>query len=200
MDCTGSMGSWINACKTQLIAIVDLISQHFQRTTINLAFVGYHDHCDALPYEVLPFTTDAQATRTFISTKVTASGGGDSPEDICGGLRKALDLKWTAQNRLILLVADAPCHGSIFHDEEDSYPNGDPKGLEPEVLLSEMLEKDIHLFFSEICKSTKKMVSIWKKHYDANTKGLALNRFDLTKQEDFLPSIADAIASVITKI
>jgi len=100
---------------------------------------------------------------------------------------------------MVILVADAPCHGEVFHDEDDQYPSGDPNGLEPEVLLSEMVELGINLFFSEICKKTKKMVGIWKRHFEKNKKGVEMKTFEITKSEDFLPSIADAIASVITR-
>ncbi len=46
MDCTGSMGSWIEACKNELINIVNFITQEQKGTKIRLAFVGYRDHCD----------------------------------------------------------------------------------------------------------------------------------------------------------
>jgi len=99
MDCTGSMSSWIKACKTQLNDIVNLISKHYPHITVNIAFVGYHDIADDPRFEILPFTTDVEKVKHFINENVLARGGGDIPEDVCGGMRKALDLPWTAENR-----------------------------------------------------------------------------------------------------
>lgn len=136
MDCTGSMGTWITTCKNKLQSIVDLITQYYVNVTINISFVGYHDCGDSPLFELLPFTTKVEIVKDFITKNVCARGGADVPEDICGGLRQALNLEWTAENRLIILIADAPCHGTIFHSEGDDYPNGDPNGLEPEVIFN----------------------------------------------------------------
>lgn len=57
------------------------------------------------------------------------------PEDVAGGLKRAIDLSWRSPVRLCILIADAPCHGSIYHTSRDNYPNGCPKNLDPAKLL-----------------------------------------------------------------
>lgn len=47
----------------------------------------------------------------------------------------ACDLSWRNPIRLCILIADAPCHGSIYHGCRDSYPRGCPKGRDPAKLL-----------------------------------------------------------------
>jgi hypothetical protein len=40
-------------------------------------------------------------------------------------------MKWTATAKYAVLIADAPCHGKKYHKEHDTYPEGDPLGLDP---------------------------------------------------------------------
>ena len=41
------------------------------------------------------------------------------------------------------MISDAPCHGKKYHDADDSYPNGCPKGLVLEDLMKEFYTKKI---------------------------------------------------------
>lgn len=50
---------------------------------------------------------------------------------------------WKSEARLLILIADAPCHGSKFHSMADTYPNGDPNGLIIEDLVAEIGRKGI---------------------------------------------------------
>lgn len=61
--------------------------------------------------------------------------GKDVPEDVAGGLQHATQLSWKSPIRLCMLIADAPCHGSMYHSCRDNYPTGCPKGLDPSKLL-----------------------------------------------------------------
>lgn len=64
---------------------------------------------------------------------IKASGGDDAPEDIAGALNRVHQFEWRSRTKLIIHIADAPCHGKKYHEGlEDSYPNGDPEGLVPE--------------------------------------------------------------------
>ena len=46
IDCTGSMGSWIETCKKEIKAIIDCVrNQHFN-IKIRVSIVAYRDHCD----------------------------------------------------------------------------------------------------------------------------------------------------------
>lgn len=95
MDCTGSMGSWIDMCKNKIEEIVDLITKTYSASTqLRLSFVGYRDIKDTPRFSIHPFTTNPSALKTFIQREAVASGGGDFPEDIAGGLKKTLELDW----------------------------------------------------------------------------------------------------------
>lgn len=62
--------------------------------------------------------------------------GDDVPEDVAGGLKLATKLSWTSPTRLCILIADAPCHGRMYHGSmRDRYPDGCPSGLNPSTLM-----------------------------------------------------------------
>jgi len=66
----------------------------------------------------IDFTEDTAAVCAKVNAQ-SASGGGDGPEDICGCFRQAFRLDWQAKARFLILILDAPCHGSEFHSWGD---------------------------------------------------------------------------------
>ncbi|CAF5163184.1 unnamed protein product, partial [Rotaria sp. Silwood1] len=49
---------------------------------------------------------------------ITASGGGDIPEDVLGALDTCLTLNWSKTNaRFIVLITDAPGHGPELNND-----------------------------------------------------------------------------------
>lgn len=50
----------------------------------------------------------------------------------CRCLQKVLDLNWHASTRVLVHLADYPCHGRQYHDytsvEHDAHMDGDPSG------------------------------------------------------------------------
>ena len=67
-------------------------------------------------YDINDFVEEKQMTklRDFIA-RSEAKGGGDCAEDVAGGLKKALDLSWKGDTRIIIHIADAPAHGSEYN-------------------------------------------------------------------------------------
>lgn len=87
LDCTGSMSSWIKAAKQELFNIIDFVMSEHEGAKIFISVVSYRDLCDKEKnLTVLPFTNQKDVALSFIS-KLTAMGGGDTPEDICGGFQ-----------------------------------------------------------------------------------------------------------------
>ena len=59
----------------------------------------------------MDFTSDIDSLVTFID-EVQATGGGDTAEDIAGGLNQDLSMNWREKSaKYAILIADAPCHG-----------------------------------------------------------------------------------------
>ena len=83
-----------------------------------------------------------------------ASGGADAPEDVCGALQCAIkDLTWKedVKARFLVLILDAPCHGTKYHDYRDNYPSGDPHGLDPEDQLRTLRDElGVHVMITEV--------------------------------------------------
>lgn len=119
MDCTDSMDPFVR----QTRAAVDKIfaearqladgstSAGGDRGIVRFAFVGYRDHQGSGPrFEVQDFTEDAGTMKRFVD-RVEAKGGDDWPEDVVGGLLQLRALSWEGSTRVVVHVADAPCHG-----------------------------------------------------------------------------------------
>ena len=116
IDTTASMSGHINAAKEQVKSIVSDINFAFLgEAEVRIAVVGYKDHHDNPNIESLDFTLDVNRVRSFIDG-LRATGGGDTPEDMLGGINKALNCNWRNQTRCIIHIADAPPHGRVNHD------------------------------------------------------------------------------------
>jgi hypothetical protein len=154
------MGAYLTEAKNRAVTMEGELRKNFPYLEMKVAFVGYRDITDSNRFEIMEFTDNSQDLQRFI-TGISPTGGGDTPEDILGGLKKVLDLSWRRPTRLLLHVADAPCHGKQYHDCDDSYPGGDPTGLTPDHLLPLLATQKIEYFFFKINSSTDKMVIIF---------------------------------------
>ena len=173
MDLTGSMGGFLSEAKRNIKKITEEISDHNPGSTIRLSFIGYRDFDnkeDIRKYEIINFTEDIE---NIISTikKYECYGGGDQPEDIAGALNQALKMDWKSSAKYVILVCDAPCHGSKYHDIYiDSFKDGDPAGYQIENLMEKFKSMNITFYCVEINNSTKKMFDIMKKVYNDDEK------------------------------
>ena len=182
MDATCSMGPHIQNAKDTITSIADQVKAAFPGVAVRFAFIAYRDHADQMGgndsnhFEEFDFSDDVPALKTFIGG-VEAIGGGDAPEDIAGGLHKTLALPWCASTRCLILVADAPCHGSKFHSCGGSYPGGDPNGLDPLAQMVLLREKAINFAFYSANSTTDQMGRMFADayrggHYEMEIKKL----------------------------
>ncbi|CAM9496542.1 unnamed protein product [Hapterophycus canaliculatus] len=163
MDCTRSMQSWIDQAKSKLTAIIEQTKKDIANIELRVAFVGYRDYGDKVRYEgPYDFHTEAEMPKLLHKLKnIKAVGGLDVPEDVAGGLNHAVGLSWRSPIRLCILIADAPCHGLIYHGHRDNYPKGCPKGLDPsELLFTLQYELGVDVYFVRITSVTDKMISV----------------------------------------
>ena len=90
VDCTSSMCSWIDRAKKTLIEIINNVKASCDgKLVVRVTFVGYRDHCDSDRFAIKGFTEDLEDVKAFIQS-TSASGGGDTPEDVVGGMRQCL--------------------------------------------------------------------------------------------------------------
>jgi len=177
MDCTSSMGVYIEAAKNSIRDIVKGIRSTNGNLKIRLAVVGYRDLCDGdKRFEVLDFTADTSIFENFI-TNLQAIGGGDAPEDMAGGIQKVNELSWSQPTRVVYLIADAPCHGTEFSvGLGDTYPSGTP-GIniveELEKLTSPIEGGSTTLTFGRITSITDTMI------HNIQKQGITVDVVDL---------------------
>jgi len=207
MDCTGSMGGEIAAAKDSILKIAELLQSEVERQSgscaqLRLACVAYRDHCDGrnrlqgIGFEG-PDEAGHAKVRDFIA-KQHASGGGDMPEDVFGGMDMALDFEWQSKIRLMLLVADAPCHGELYHDQElnDSLPKGNPFGLTHEGIMSRMSQRDISLLFLGIGDASDRMVDFFER---CHQKGPVTRMMMDRNCKDYSKAFEERVGSAIVR-
>ncbi|OAA57623.1 MHCK/EF2 kinase [Niveomyces insectorum RCEF 264] len=172
IDTTGSMGSYIEAAKNQIRSIVNDIGIAFlNEAEVRMAVVGYKDHSDSPNIQFLDFTTSSSQVRSFLDT-LSATGGADAPEDVLGGIWRALNANWRHRTRCIIHIADAPPHGRDLHDlgvRADYYPNpgSEPHGLTYKPLLSRMVNLHINYVLLQINGCTDRMAFAFLETYAA---------------------------------
>lgn len=110
LDTTGSMSEEISAVKTTIQKVAKSFSD--DQTEVRIGLVEYKDRSDSFVTKTYPFSSNLTAFAATVS-KLSAGGGGDTPEDMNAGLRVALsDLKWNdnAVAKVAFVIADAPPH------------------------------------------------------------------------------------------
>ncbi|MCL1475649.1 vWA domain-containing protein [Argonema antarcticum] len=146
VDTTGSMGSFIEAAKQQLLDTISLLKAD-SGIDLEVGLVEYRDHPpqdNSFVTRVYPLTANLKEMQKAIN-QLKADGGGDGPEAVYSGVRDAcVQMQWRPYScRFILLVGDAPPHGFAKWLQEmlptqqrggrggngDGWPNGCPSGL-----------------------------------------------------------------------
>lgn len=185
MDTTSSMYNYIKAAKEQVASIVSDIKRAFHNEVdVRVAVVGYKDHGDHPNIEFLDFTSTTQQVTKFLG-RLKATGGADAPEDVLGGISKALKLSWKQKTRCIIHIADAPPHGSgILHDfgaGSDDYPRpgSEPHGLTYKPLLNELIKLEVNYALLRINSSTNRMALAFAQFYAASGAGAKLLPFNI---------------------
>ena len=180
MDVTGSMEPYIDKVKADLINIINGIIEESPGIDINLGFVGYRDYNDK--FENIDFTKDHINFKNIIND-IHASGGGynyNTDEDVAQGLEMALQKSWKSKAKLAVFIADAPAHGTKYGGWSKSI--FEPYRRELEVMIEEMIEKDIALICLKINDSTDKMYKLFEDIYNENI--LLKNKFKIIENED----------------
>ncbi|XP_064600689.1 uncharacterized protein LOC135466866 [Liolophura sinensis] len=146
MDCTSSMGSYINQARDNIRTIVEQIVAK-ETSDVRLALVEYRDH----PPQDQTFVTRPHDFTGSVSTmkgwleNCSAKGGGDRPEAVADGLHDLLKLSWRDKStKICVFIADAPPHG--LSRSGDSFPNGCPASIDPMVVTRQLAEKGVTIY------------------------------------------------------
>lgn len=146
MDCTGSMGAYIEAAKKSIRDIVLRITRS-EKTSLRFALVAYRDHppqdCSFIT-QSFPFTANLAEMQAHLDT-LSAAGGGDGPEAVTAALAELEGLSWHPEaTKVAVLIADAPPHG--LGESGDGFPKGDPLGRDPLIIARQLASKGIVVY------------------------------------------------------
>ncbi|XP_071111405.1 uncharacterized protein [Haliotis cracherodii] len=146
MDCTSSMGSYIESARTNIRRIIDQISSTGGRS-VKFALVEYRDHAPqdhTFVTQQHDFTFDVTVMKSWLSV-CSARGGGDTPEAVVDGLQALLNFSWRrSATKIAVLIADAPPHGLGM--EGDGFPLGCPLRHDPFKVTNNLASREITLY------------------------------------------------------
>ena len=150
MDCTGSMGSYIETSKQQIMNIAKMISEKEEIQKIRFALICYRDHepqDKTYITRVFDFTEDLSTMQDYVNT-ANAQGGGDLPEAVADGLHELLNISWFSDAvKISIFIADAPPHGL---KQGDTW-SGCPSGHDPIKIARECAKRGI-IVYSVACE------------------------------------------------
>lgn len=198
MDCTASMGTWMQAAKDHIQTLIYDARESHPEAVFQVAFVGYRDYGSEEPYVVVGFREAEALVRDI--RRIRPMDGDDEAEDVAGGLWQAQRLEWEgAEVRLVYHIADAPAHGHFFTQGQvsDRFPEGDPKFIDPRQSLKEWSTNGYHYTFVRIAPSTDTMVD----HFHACWTGSGTFRvIDLKARgpSGFLSTLHDSLRETLT--
>jgi hypothetical protein len=152
------------------------VEKHGKHSAVRMSFVAYRDWETVGVYDdpgevvCCEFTEDIAILKEFLSNQNPVRGH-DEPEDICGGLHKASQLKWSSNAKYMFIIGDSPCHGSKYHSMRDNFPDGDPLRMIPEKQLEDLMRpngkygtRGINVTFVRIRSRTDQMIQVWNQH------------------------------------
>ena len=199
MDCTASMGPWMQAAKQHIQTIIyDMREQHFG-SVFEVGFVGYRDYGTREQHITFDFMEPEELVRKIHS--IQPDGGDDEAEDVAWGLFHASNLAWNhADVRMVYHIADAPAHGEFFTGARvsDRFPEGDPKFLDPRLTIRKWAQGGYHYTFVRITDVTDTMID----HFQNAFLGSGTFRvLDLSGQGPygFLDAVRDSIDQTLTQ-
>jgi len=199
MDCTGSMGSWIEQAKTKAKGVITQAQERF-KVDIRVSFVGYRDFSDQVRFQTSDFVCgDNMESIVSLISSCVANGGGDGPEDVAGGLEKAVGMSWSSRIRLLVHIADAPAHCEEYNNGGDS-PNHLSQakaGPDPADLIRSLGEKRVNYYFFKINSSTDKMIEKFRAAHVNSRREFKVH--DLGSEDSlFAEMLMNTIASSVS--
>lgn len=122
LDTTGSLGEEIHRLKTTIEIINMNLTSLSSKVDIRFGMVQYKDREDSYVTKVIPLTRDLQKFQQELN-KVTADGGGDTPEDLQSALEDTIKkIEWNKDGiRLGFIITDAPPH--LDYGQQYNYVN-----------------------------------------------------------------------------
>jgi len=158
IDATGSMAGVIDRARSKIEEIAAWVRRGTPRPWVRYGLVIYRDRGDAEPGRSYGFLPTARAMRDALAA-VVATGGGDLPEHVVGGLRMAVnDLPWDAAApvKMLFLVGDAEPHLDYGPDSDDApvLAAAKAKGIHIGTIACGGMTSAGHAYFKKVAAAT----------------------------------------------
>lgn len=166
IDGTNSMRFYIDAVSSMLIKIANYCNSKGDENKFFYGSVIYRDYAytrlirpgNEDENEYFNFSRNIRELEKFLKGIRVGGGGGDFAEDWLSGYDDLLKLNWKAGSKIVIHIADAPGHGTMFSGKESDMDNEHDEKFPP--LVKEAAEKGI--LFHCICGNKQAMKSFRK--------------------------------------
>ena len=175
VDATGSMSSYITAAKEETKNISDQLRKLYPEKMFKYGYIFYRDPIDSKgdKHEVIDLTDDVNSLPEKIG-KISATGGGDAPEDWVGAYKLANEkISWRNGTRVIMHLTDAGAHGKLF-TTNDKYPEEESKLI---IELEKCAQKHIKIFGYTIADECQKSFNECSKIYRSKGGSFEIVKF-----------------------
>ena len=151
-----------------MVSNIEKLKSMYPNCLFKVGLVIYRDYDEDNEFVIRDFTENVESI-VAILTQERASGGGDTSENVAGGLAKIFNLSWEADVCQVFWVADAPPHGDLYHDitVSDNYRDGDRDGLDPRELMQSLAKRNIGVSFFKMNSTTDKMINVLDVAYQS---------------------------------
>jgi hypothetical protein len=147
LDCTGSMGPYIDKAKESIKSIISKIIEKSGCDDILFGLVAYRDHPpqdNTYITKKFNFTNKLETMQTYLN-ELVANGGGDGPEALTSALFEIKNMEWReSTTKITIVISDAPPHG--LGEYNDGFPNGDPDCHDPIIITKDLATKGITIY------------------------------------------------------
>ncbi len=188
IDVTGSMEDELRYVNSEVNDIVARIRQAAPEARIRVAATFYRDRTDQNVVQQIAFTEDVQSFAHAMRS-VSASGGGDYPEDMNSGLQASLNrLSWSTGNadRVLVLIADAPPkrYGDTQYDYRTAMNEATARGIRILPVAASGADRKVEYLFRAMGSVTSTPYvyltddsGIGNHHQEADTDRVAVEYF-----------------------
>ncbi|NBB96317.1 MAG: VWA domain-containing protein [Planctomycetes bacterium] len=153
LDTTGSMSGLIEAAKRKIWYLANEMTRAEPKPVVRMALVGYRDKSDAYVTKVHDLTDNIDQVYADLR-KFSASGGGDTPENVNQGLHDAINkLQWSEDKdalKIIYLVGDCPPHNE--YKDVPTYQELSTKAITKGIYINTIL-----------CGGSQDTAKVWKE-------------------------------------
>ncbi|KAL7554369.1 hypothetical protein ACHAWF_017810 [Thalassiosira exigua] len=214
IDVTGSMMAYSKCTAATIEGLIASQNSIVEKLKVTFPEISFKLRVGCLPFRDIDdkpnqfqdkvwvggghFTDDLANALQFIKSACQSAGGGaDIAEDHMGAIQHCAASwnhsdDWTSDIKCLMLLSDAPSHGLVMPsftgvNNYDSYSTRHPDGLTVQNVVSNMLSKDIGLFFCSFAPTaterTEEELSQAVKNHPDNKSGRGITRIPMVPKD-----------------